>query len=143
MKIAAYCRIGNIDSVEPNEVVRYHKGFVKEYVKEKNLHGRLKFYIDAGFSAINLNRPQLNNLIKDIENRKIDAILVKNIEQLFRKHVEYLNFYKNIIKPYNLKIICMDYDFDDDEEQMIFSMIKTINELKTRDELNKWKMRKK
>ena len=92
--------------------------------------------IHSCYSGRNLNRPKLNCLIKDIENRQINTVIVKNIEQLFREHIEYLNFYKDIIKPYNIKIICMDYNYSEEHEsydRLSINILEALRDAEIRD----------
>lgn len=44
-----------------------------------------KIYTDAGYSAGNLNRPALKDLMKDIDARKLDILLVYKIDRFSRK----------------------------------------------------------
>ena len=144
MKIAVYCRIGNAEQSESKELIGYKKKLVENFRKRNHIEGKLKYYMDLGYSGRNLNRPKLNCLIKDIENRQINTVIVKNIEQLFREHIEYLNFYKDIIKPYNIKIICMDYNYSEEHEsydRLSINILEALRDAEIRDIKNKQKMR--
>ncbi|TWL30562.1 recombinase family protein [Bacillus licheniformis] len=41
-------------------------------------------YIDDGYSAKNLNRPDMNRMIKDIRERKFDVVLVYRLDRMVR-----------------------------------------------------------
>jgi site-specific DNA recombinase len=44
-----------------------------------------KIYTDAGYSAGSMNRPALNDMVKDVENKKINILLVYKIDRFSRK----------------------------------------------------------
>ena len=144
MKIAVYCRVGSIDQLDVDEVINCQKQLAEDFKIKNCIEGKLKYYIDLGYSGTDLDRPKLNNLIKDIENRQINTIIVKSIGLLFRNRIDFLNFYKKIVKPYNVKIISMDNDFIEECElydRIATDILEAMKKIKKRDRRNRYKMR--
>ena len=54
----------------------------------------LYIYEDAGFSGADLNRPELQRLIRDIRQGKIDIVLVYKIDRLTRNQKDFLFSYR-------------------------------------------------
>lgn len=49
---------------------------IKAFVKSQEEWKVFKVYSDEGYSGANLNRPALQELLKDIQENKIDIVLV-------------------------------------------------------------------
>ena len=45
-------------------------------------------YIDQGFTGTNFNRPDFQRMIRDIENRKINMVVTKDLSRLGRDYIE-------------------------------------------------------
>lgn len=69
-----------------------------------------KHYIDNNQSGISRNRPELDRLIKDLEDSKIERVIVTNISRLSRDihHISIL--IKYAIEVNNAKLIILDDD---------------------------------
>lgn len=57
---------------------------IKAFVKSQEEWKVFKVYSDEGYSGANLNRPALQELLKDIQEKKIDIVLVYKIDRLTR-----------------------------------------------------------
>ena len=44
-------------------------------------------YVDDGYSGTNFDRPSFKRMIKDIESKKINLVIVKDLSRLGRDHV--------------------------------------------------------
>ena len=57
---------------------------IKSFIQSQNNWQVFKVYSDAGYTGANTNRPALQELLKDIEEKKIDIILAYKIDRLTR-----------------------------------------------------------
>ncbi len=58
--------------------------------------------IDDGYSGTNFNRPAFKELLKDITNEKINAIIVKDLSRFGRNHIKVDNYLENIFPLQNV-----------------------------------------
>lgn len=71
-----------------------------------------KLYTDAGFSGGDLNRPQMQNLIADIENGKIEKVMVKKLDRLSRSQKDTLYLLEDIFKANGVTLISINDGLD-------------------------------
>lgn len=102
LRIAAYTRVSTNDQfingasmdTQLNEIIKRYK-FNKDiysFSKARN------HYTDWGESWASEHRPELDRMIKDIENWDIDVVIVYKIDRLFRKLLFLLQFIEKISK---------------------------------------------
>jgi site-specific DNA recombinase len=97
--IAIYCRISKDRKNQVSTEVQAEKGI--EYANKLNLN--YKLYIDKGYSGTTNNRPQLIQLIKDIEKKVIDDVWVFDQSRLERS-IEVKIYLFSIIKKHNVNV---------------------------------------
>lgn len=55
---------------------------------------RLKIYTDKGYSGKNLKRPNIEKLIKDIKNRKVEKVVVYKLDRISRSITDFYKLYE-------------------------------------------------
>lgn len=85
LKVAMYCRVANKETSKEDSAIELQKKMLNEYLK-KNVKGIKfrKFYVDNGFSGTNYNRPEFRRMIKDIEENRVNTIIVKDLVRFGR-----------------------------------------------------------
>lgn len=48
----------------------------------------IQYYVDDGFTGSNFDRPDFKRLKKDIEDKKINMVIIKDLSRLGREHIE-------------------------------------------------------
>ena len=93
-KVAAYLRLSKEDGdKEESESIGSQKSIIENKLKELgNDFELIDFYIDDGYTGLNTNRPDFNRMIKDIENKKVNTIITKDLSRLSRNSFE-ANYY--------------------------------------------------
>ena len=94
LKVAVYCRFGCVEESISYEALekRY-----KEFISTHEDWEYSKIYIDEGFGATKTRqRPELNKLIDDCKNGKVDIIVTKDISRFYRNIVDVINFVKEL-----------------------------------------------
>lgn len=138
-KVGAYLRISqnsdNTDDNESNSIINQRK-LIRKYVKDKKEFKDLKFYIDDGYTGTNFDRPNFKKLYKDIYNKKIDVIIVKDLSRLGRNYLQlgkYLEEFANL----KIRLISINDNIDtnnDDKNSKFLIPIKNIlNDTYTKD----------
>ena len=83
-----YCRlskddIGNGDSSS----ITTQKEMLSKYVRDNGWR-IVDYYVDDGYSGTNFNRPDFQRMIDDIENGKINMVVVKDLSRLGRNYIQ-------------------------------------------------------
>ncbi|MGC4375914.1 recombinase family protein [Fictibacillus sp. Mic-4] len=100
MNTAIYVR-NDEDGKTLNELVSFAKS------KGWNV---IKFYVDNGFSGLDDNRPQLQQLLKDtLSNNDIDVVLVEGAKHLSRDFTSFRNI-KEKLNENGVKLYSTSYD---------------------------------
>lgn len=71
----------------------------------------IKIYSDEGFTGYNTNRPQLQKLMTDIKQNKIQCVIVYRLDRISRNVADFCNL-KNELLQYDVKFISVTENFD-------------------------------
>ena len=77
--------------------------------KEYNCY---RFYIDGGYSGKDLNRPAIQELIKDVKKGKIDTVIVFKLDRISRSQRDTLYLIEEVFNKYNVGFISVRENFD-------------------------------
>lgn len=98
---------GKGESIE-NQIELCKNQLINKYnIKEENI----KIYQDEGFTGYNTNRPQFQEMIKDIKNKKIKCVIVYRLDRISRNVTDFCNLKNEFIK-YNTDFISVTENFD-------------------------------
>ncbi|UWD42759.1 recombinase family protein [Clostridioides difficile] len=89
-RVALYIRVSTEEQALHGDSIRTQTEALEQYSKDNNFIIVDK-YVDEGYSATNLKRPNLQRMLEDIKENKIDLILLTKIDR-FSRGVK--NFYK-------------------------------------------------
>lgn len=85
--VALYIRLSKEDESEgPSQSVTNQKSLLEEFVKQHRL-SVYDTYIDDGFSGTNFDRPAFQRMIADIEAKKVDMVITKDLSRLGRDYI--------------------------------------------------------
>ena len=85
--VALYIRLSKEDESEgPSQSVTNQKSLLEEFVKQ---HKLLVYdtYIDEGWSGTNFDRPDFQRMITDIEAKKVNMVITKDLSRLGRDYI--------------------------------------------------------
>ena len=103
--IAIYCRqsIDKKDSISIEAQIESCKRliFSEEY----------EVYTDKGFTGANTNRPQFEKLMKDIEKKKINKIIVYKVDRISRSLQDFVGIYARFEK-HGIEFVSCNEQFD-------------------------------
>ena len=84
---AEYIRLSKEDENEgPSESVTNQKSLLDEFVKKHRL-SVYDVYIDDGYSGTNFDRPAFQRMIADIEAKKVNMVITKDLSRLGRDYI--------------------------------------------------------
>lgn len=87
------------------------KTIINNFCKKNNIT-IYKYYIDDGYSGGNFNRPSFKKMVNDIENRKINCILTKDMSRLGRDFLETGNYIFKYFPEKNVRYISILDNYD-------------------------------
>lgn len=93
MKVAIYVRVSTEDQAKEGYSIPAQKERLKEFANSQGWD-IFNVYADEGFSAKNLDRPSMNQLIDDIKQNKFDIVLVYRLDRLVRSVSDLHNLLK-------------------------------------------------
>ena len=85
--VALYIRLSKEDENEgPSESVTNQKSLLHEFVQQHRL-SVYDTYIDDGYSGTNFDRPAFQRMIADIEAKKVNMVITKDLSRLGRDYI--------------------------------------------------------
>lgn len=110
MKVALYARVSTEQQIE-NYSIPLQKERIKAFCLSKGWND-ITEYVDGGYSGSNLKRPALQQLQKDIESKKIDAVIVYRLDRLSRSQRDTLYLIEEMFLPNNVEFISISETID-------------------------------
>lgn len=109
-KIGCYIRVSTDNQLD-NYSIEEQSSRLKSYCAAKgwDIH---KLYIDGGFSGSTLTRPGLTELIEDINNKEIQAVLVYKLDRLSRSQKDTLTLIEDVFLSHHVDFISLNENFD-------------------------------
>ena len=137
--IGAYIRISNEekDKLESNSI-NNQRVLINEYIAKHQDLNLIDYYIDDGYSGTSFNRPAFKRLLEDIRDKKVNAIIVKDLSRFGRNHIEVDNYIENIFPVLNVRFISIIDGFDslknlDGVDDLIVPIKNLINDAYAKD----------
>ena len=110
MKVALYARVSTEQQID-NYRIPLQKERMKAFCVSKGWTD-ITEYVDGGYSGSNLNRPALQQLQKDIEHQKINAVIVYRLDRLSRSQRDTLFLIEEMFLPNNVEFISISETID-------------------------------
>ena len=83
-KVGMYIRLSREDGdKQESESIGNQRKIIKRFLEENNLNF-VDEYVDDGVSVTTIDREGFNRLIRDIENKRINMVVTKDLYRLFR-----------------------------------------------------------
>ncbi len=87
MKAAIYCRVSTDEQAREGYSIEAQKRNLTKYAIDNNFE-IYDYYIDDGYSAKDLNRPKLQDLLNDVKDGKVNVVCVWALDRLTRDVVD-------------------------------------------------------
>ena len=94
-KVAIYVRVSTKEQAEEGYSIDEQLERLRKYCDARDWKVANE-YVDAGYSGSNIERPAMQNLIHDIEKKKIDMVLVYKLDRLSRSQRDTLYLIEDI-----------------------------------------------
>ena len=124
---AAYCRL----SMEGEDSIENQIELVQEYIKDSPDLLLVDTYVDNGFTGTNFDRPEWNRLMLDVQQGRINAIVVKDLSRFGRHYVDAGRYIGDIFPKLGVRFIAITDGFDNsrqtDRDELIVPMKNLMN----------------
>lgn len=107
---ALYIRVSTDAQIE-NYSIDEQKERLLGYCKSKGIK-KYSFYIDGGFSGSNLDRPEIQRLIRDSLDGLISTVIVFKLDRLSRSQKDTLYLIEDVFLPNDTDFISINESFD-------------------------------
>lgn len=111
MKTAIYVRVSTNEQAEEGYSIDEQIDKLKKFceVKDWQVAG---VYKDAGFTGSNIDRPGLKKMIRDVERKKIDTVLVYKLDRLSRSQKDTLFLIEDVLAANGTNFVSLNENFD-------------------------------
>ena len=110
MRVGLYPRVSGHEQ-EDNYSIPEQIDRMKKYCESRDWMV-YKIYTDSGFTGSNMDRPGLQEMIKDVENGKLDMVLVYKLDRLSRSQKDTLFLIEDVFDKNGVGFTSMTENFD-------------------------------
>jgi len=110
---ALYTRLSDDDGdKKESDSISNQKKLIQEYLKDKTEFEIVDTYVDDGYTGINFGRPDFLRLLKDIEVKKVNCVIVKDLSRFGRNYIEVGKYIERIFPMMGVRFIAINDSFD-------------------------------
>ena len=110
MMVGIYPRVSGHEQ-EDNYSIPEQIDRMKKYCEAKGWFV-YKIYTDSGYTGSNMDRPGLQDMIKDVKSGKLDMVLVYKLDRLSRSQKDTLYLIEDVFDKHNVGFASMTENFD-------------------------------
>lgn len=112
-KVALYLRLSREDgdSEVESQSITNQRDFLVRYAEQR---GWLvtDIYIDDGYTGTNFDRPAFQRILRDIEDKKIDTVITKDLSRLGRDQINTMYYYQIYFPQKQVRYIAVNEGID-------------------------------
>ena len=137
-KTAIYARLSDFDDVLRNtESLEVQISYIKEYINHRDDLMLLDVFADKRCTGMNFDRPEFERLLKALQERKVNCIVVKDFSRLGRNFVETGQYLEQVFPLFGVRFIAINDNYDSLNSQsrdgMLVPIKSMINEMYSKD----------
>ena len=137
-KTAIYARLSDFDDVlRDTESLEVQISYIKEYINHRDDLMLLDVFADKRCTGMNFDRPEFERLLKALQERKINCIVVKDFSRLGRNFVETGQYLEQVFPLFGVRFIAINDNYDSLNSQnrdgMLVPIKGMINEMYSKD----------
>jgi len=110
--VGIYIRLSKEDNnLGESESISNQKTLLTKYVHEHG-YNLVNTYIDDGYTGTNFNRPAFKRMLRDIENKKINMVITKDLSRLSRDYIGTGQYVEKYFPEHNVRYIALTDNID-------------------------------
>ena len=110
LEVFGYVRVSTENQLE-NYSIEEQTMRIRSYCQAKGWH-LIKIYTDGGYSGGNINRPALQQMLTDMKQGTVDAIIVYKLDRLSRSQKDTLTLIEDHMLSAGVDFISINENFD-------------------------------
>ena len=110
-RVFLYVRVSTQEQAKEGYSIDEQIDRLKDYARAKGWIV-VNVYVDGGYSGSNTNRPALKDMIKDVEAKKGDCVIVYKLDRLSRSQKDTLELIEDYFLTNNVDFVSMTENFD-------------------------------
>lgn len=127
LKTACYIRLSRDDGDKAESLsIANQRLQLTQFINNSKDLTLFDYYVDDGYTGTNFERPDFMRMIEDIENQKIQCVLVKDLSRLGRDMPKTTSYIKDYFPGKKIRFISINdsvdkryYDVDTSEDMLI------------------------
>lgn len=134
--VAVYIRLSREDGdKEESDSVGNQRKLLTDYVAKKEDFILYDTYIDDGYSGTNFNRPSFQRMIADIEDGKVNCVVVKDLSRFGRDYIDTGRYLERYFPDLGVRFISVTDSIDSMKQayDMLLPIKNIFNEQYARD----------
>lgn len=134
--VALYIRLSREDGdKEESDSVANQRKLLLDYIEEHAEFILVDIYIDDGYSGTNFERPEFKRMIKDIEDGKINCVIVKDLSRFGRDYIDTGRYLERFFPEMDVRFIAISDGIDSMKQayDMMLPIKNIFNEQYARD----------
>lgn len=129
--------IDGISKLESNSIAGQRQ-LIEAYLKEWDNIMVYDTYIDDGYTGINFERPEFRRLLLDIENKRVNCVITKDLSRFGRDYIETGRYLQRIFPALKVRFIAVADNYDSlsadmGEQSLLLPVRNFINDSYCRD----------
>lgn len=111
--VGIYIRLSQEDGdKEESNSVTNQRELINSYISEDKELNVYDYYIDDEWSGTNFDRPGFQRMMKDMYDKKIDCIIVKDLSRFGRNYIEVGRYIDYIFPSMGIRFISINDNID-------------------------------
>ncbi|MDP4133922.1 MAG: recombinase family protein [Bacillota bacterium] len=110
-KAALYIRVSTEAQREEGYSIEAQTEMLSAFCVTKKIDN-YEFYIDGGYTGSNLDRPQMQRMIKDAKEKRLSCVIVYKLDRMSRSQRDTLYLIEEVFNPNNVDFISMNESMD-------------------------------
>lgn len=128
-KVALYLRLSRDDKNSDSESmsISNQRSMLMDYTKERGWDVE-EIYIDDGFSGTTFERPNFKRMIADIEKKRINTVIVKDLSRLGRNYVKVGHYTDFFFPEHKVDFIAVTENITSGDDNDIAGFLNVVHE---------------
>lgn len=111
VKAVGYVRVSKEEQAEKDLSIPAQKAKIISYCQSQDWD-LIDIYVDDGYSAKDLERPEIRRLIRDCKKKEFEAVIVVKLDRISRNQKDILYLLEDVFAPHNIGFKSVTQSFD-------------------------------